>query len=314
MAHINWPAWCNIRVTCRRGRASHRGPWHAKTFVLCALLLSGATSTSAEGDGNKAAPAIAIVIDDVGYRRELGLRALELPGAITFSVLPRSPFGARFAERAHGLGKELLMHQPLSAISGKPMGPGGIETGASQVQVAKILARNLSSVPHAIGVNNHMGSAFTTNTLAVERLVTALSNNHAKLLVVDSRTAANSALYATARAHGLNAVRRDFFLDHEQNEAFVEKQFSRLIAHARRFGTAIGLAHPYPVTLAVLERQLAELPVTLVTLSAIAKRRQAVPYSSVIHAKASNPSPTTPNVQTNHGAEPSTVLPPSEPL
>jgi polysaccharide deacetylase 2 family uncharacterized protein YibQ len=46
------------------------------------------------------------------------------------------------------------------------------------------------------------------------------------------------------------------FLDHAQDEAEIAAQFRRLLALARRDGSAIGIGHPYPETLAVLAREL----------------------------------------------------------
>ncbi|MDH3401249.1 MAG: divergent polysaccharide deacetylase family protein, partial [Chromatiales bacterium] len=58
-------------------------------------------------------PTVAIIIDDLGYRHLEGRRALALPGAVTLSILPHTPFGREFAEGAHAKGMEVMLHLPL---------------------------------------------------------------------------------------------------------------------------------------------------------------------------------------------------------
>ncbi|TMO83479.1 hypothetical protein CWC12_19510, partial [Pseudoalteromonas ruthenica] len=55
---------------------------------------------------------IAIVIDDIGnHQRDLEI--LNLPGQVTFSILPHTPYSQIFAERASKTHKELLLHVPM---------------------------------------------------------------------------------------------------------------------------------------------------------------------------------------------------------
>ena len=62
--------------------------------------------------------------------------------------------------------------------------------------------------------------------------------------------------YITARRHGLVTTQRDIFLDHDINEAIIDRQFQRLIKRAHDQGYAIGIGHPYKETLNVLEKHL----------------------------------------------------------
>ena len=63
------------------------------------------------------APRIAIIIDDLGYNRELGLRALALPAELTVAILPHAPRARSIAEAARESGKEVLVHLPLEAMN-----------------------------------------------------------------------------------------------------------------------------------------------------------------------------------------------------
>ena len=217
---------------------------------------------------------LAIIIDDIGYRRAEGLRALRLPGPVALAVLPHSPAGAEMARRAHASGKEVLLHQPLSARNGRALGPTGISLGMSAQTIAVVLSDNLAAVPHAVGINNHMGSAFTADQQAVASFARAVHHLHGRLFVVDSRTTPDSGLYRAARQRNLRAASRDVFLDHVLDHHSVHRQLDLLVATARRRGSAIGIGHPHPVTLDVLEARLPGLGVLLVAPSTIIDHRQ----------------------------------------
>ena len=62
---------------------------------------------------------IALIIDDMGIQKNLGLSALQLPGAITYSFLPFTAHNQALANIAHQQGKELMLHIPMQAIEPK---------------------------------------------------------------------------------------------------------------------------------------------------------------------------------------------------
>jgi polysaccharide deacetylase 2 family uncharacterized protein YibQ len=64
---------------------------------------------------------------------------------------------------------------------------------------------------------------------------------------------------AEAQKVGLASVSRDVFLDDERTEAAIFTQLQTAINLARKQGSAVMIGHPYPQTLAVLERELPKL-------------------------------------------------------
>ena len=52
------------------------------------------------------------------------------------------------------------------------------------------------------------------------------------------------------------SVSRDVFLDNQRTEAEIAHEFALAVAKARKDGTAVLIGHPYPETLAYLERRL----------------------------------------------------------
>lgn len=203
------------------------------------------------------AAGIGLIIDDLGHSRRHGERAVRLPGAVACAVLPHTRHGRTLAAAAHAAGKEVLLHLPMEADDRSDPGPGRLDAHMSEAALAAVLADNLDTVPHAIGVNNHMGSLFTTRHPAMAALLAALRPR--RLFFVDSRTSAASVAVPAARAAGVPVLARDVFLDADPAPAAVAAQLARLERLAHQRGYALGIAHPYPDTLAALEVWLAQL-------------------------------------------------------
>ncbi len=204
-------------------------------------------------------PRIALIIDDLGHGLEAGLRTVRLPGRITVSVLPHTPHAVRLAETARQVDQEVMLHLPMQpSVPGVPVGPGGIYLDTQRAELRETLDRALASVPHVLGVNNHMGSGVTRHPGLMLWLMEELADRQ-PLYWVDSRTTAETVAEQKALALQVPALRRDVFLDHEATPVAVARQFARLQVIAQARGSAVGIGHPYPVTLEFLERALPQL-------------------------------------------------------
>lgn len=200
---------------------------------------------------------IAIIIDDIGNTRA-DAAAFELPEKVTFSILPHTQFSTNFSQWAQQQGRDVMLHMPMESLHGEALGDGGILSTMYPEQVEQQLFRALQSVPHAIGLNNHMGSKLTQLTLPMTVVMEVLQNN--KMFFVDSRTTKFSKAYRIAQKHGVQSAQRQIFLDHYATEEFLARQLKALIRKARKDGSAIGIAHPYPVSIAFLREHLLDLP------------------------------------------------------
>lgn len=238
---------------------------------LLAFGLLGTAPGPGPGAAIAAEPAlVGIIIDDLGDQRALGEAAVDLPGAVTLSILPLTPHARHLAERAHAQGKEVMVHLPMQAMEHRPLGPGGLHLDMSEGQFLGAVAQALEAVPYVSGVNNHMGSLLTRHPGHMDWLMRAL-RDHGPLYFVDSRTTGASVAQMLAHEHGLPAMRRDVFLDHHPDPAAIERQLERLIERARHTGWALGIGHPYPSTLEVLQRSLPELAARGVRLVSVSE-------------------------------------------
>ena len=222
---------------------------------------------------------LAVVIDDVGYNRARGQRAVRLPGPVTIAVLPFAPHTPMLVDQATRYGKDIIVHQPMEP---EPSGHARKEhdtltLAMSSEQFDRTLLRALAAVPQGVGLSNHTGSLLTRHRAPMLRLMGHLRKHG--LLFLDSRTTAATVAYEIANEVGVPAVHRDVFLDHVRTPAAVHQAFERAICIARRSGSAVLIGHPYPVTLDYLDERLHRLPsdVRLVGLQAVALRRRTAP-------------------------------------
>jgi len=254
-----------VKITKDKAPVVHREEGGAKPNLSVPEVNGGKGSLGPEalpqaGPEKRAGelPYLAIVIDDMGYQANLDEELLRLDLGLSFAFLPHGPHTAAQAELAKKLGHEVLLHFPMEPDDHRwDPGPGAATVGMSHARLREVFAENLSLVPQAVGINNHMGSRFTRDSEAMREFMALVRNSH--LYFLDSLTSSASVGYALAREMGVKAGRRQVFLDNARDEAMITSQIRQLLAVAERQGGAIGIGHPYPQTLAALRAASPEI-------------------------------------------------------
>ncbi len=207
--------------------------------------------------GGTTKPLVAIIIDDMGYQEQLGESLIRLPVNLSFSFLPHAPFTPKLEELAFQQGRTILLHQPLEPKDKNwDPGPGTLFIGDLEQQ-EKIFVNNLSLVPHAIGVNNHMGSLYTESEVEMTALLQLIAAR--KLFFIDSFTSSATRGYELAQKIGVQTARRHIFLDNVHESGAICSQLTDLTSRAVHWGEAIGIAHPHPETLIAIQTCLKDL-------------------------------------------------------
>lgn len=202
-------------------------------------------------------PALVLVLDDLGQKLEPAEALAALPFPVTFAVWPHAPKARETAALAGQQGLDCLVHLPMEALpkagglSPRP-GKGALWIEMEPRAFASVLEADLNALPTAVGLNNHMGSAFTGSAAACGRLCAFLSGRG--LFVLDSVTRPSSQLARQARAAGLVSASRSVFLDTRRETAAVLAALDKAAARARVQGYAVGIGHPYAETLRALRR------------------------------------------------------------
>jgi hypothetical protein len=244
------------------------------------------------------APAIAIIIDDLGYQHYLDQRAIDLPGSVTCAFLPHAPFTKKLALRANMEHKQVMVHMPMQPENYDRLPPYSLTMDMTKDEFRKDLLSAIASVPYVEGINNHMGSLLTRSPGSMQWLMEILKDRK-NMFFVDSRTTAKTVAEKIAVENHVPVIRRNVFLDDIQDRKEIRYQFQRLIAYARKHGTAVAIGHPHPETLAVLEKEiprLAKMNIKLISVKSLInlqaiRRYTWQTYSSPLRKVARNLKP-----------------------
>ena len=198
---------------------------------------------------------VAIVIDDMGqsYRAFERLAAIGVP--MTFSVLPGLRYSRAIASKAHDREFEVMLHLPMEPEN--PIhdpGEGAIREEMTLADIHRQTREDLQAIPHAVGVNNHMGSLMTRNPEAMTAVLEEVQKDG--LYFLDSKTTPQSVAYRIALDMGVPAAERQVFLDDLDDLDEIRKQVDILERIAARRGQAIAIGHPRPQTIQVLRERL----------------------------------------------------------
>jgi len=200
-------------------------------------------------------PRLALIIDDIGASLFHAKPFLELDVPMTFAILPRLPMTEESASLIHNKGHEIMLHQPMEPRDpGMSPGPGALYVGDEPIKILHTVEENISSVPFAAGMNNHMGSRFTA--APKEMLETLQVAKNRGLFFVDSLTTGDSKGYKTAKTLHLPATSRDVFLDNSVEESAIVRQLYQLKGIALKHGYAVGIGHPFVETSRAINRFL----------------------------------------------------------
>lgn len=202
-------------------------------------------------------PKIVFVIDDIGNHDRYKEPLQALGDRVTYAILPLLPYSRYFGELSRKTGAEVILHLPLDTVQDKIPGRGLIVSTMSRTDILDMLDRDLASVPHRVGVNNHMGSRGTADREMMTVILTELKRR--KLFFLDSYTTKDSTVAEVGRAVGLPILTRGVFLDNLNTKAAVREEVRKLKALAREKGNAIGIGHYRKNTLEVLKEEISKL-------------------------------------------------------
>ena len=239
-------------------------------FRFVRLLLAGLIlALPCQLSASSTAPArIAIILDDIGYNRVTGERALELPDGVSVAVIPFTPYGHVLAQKAHTQGRDVLLHMPMESTDpNRRLDNGGLTLAQDESEIRKRVNAAIADMPFAIGMNNHMGSQITIDPVIMGWVMDEVRKT--PLFFIDSMTNSQSVAGRTAHEYHIPSIRRDVFLDNRTDLESIDRAFNKLIDIAKRNGHAVAIGHPHGTTLAYLESKLPQLEQQGVELVAI---------------------------------------------
>jgi hypothetical protein len=183
----------------------------------------------------------------MGYNELIGEQLLRFPIELTLSFLPFAPHTRKLERLAHRAGKTVFLHLPLEPKDSTfNPGCGALYLQDSPETQREKFANALQEVPHAVGVNNHMGSRFTEDKTAMGNVIEEIKDR--SLLFVDSFTTPGSVGLRVARQAGVKSIGRSVFLDNVLDEEKICDRLEQLVILSEKYGRAIGIGHPHRET------------------------------------------------------------------
>lgn len=189
---------------------------------------------------------VAIVIDDFGNDMLGTEEIMNLNIPLTVAIMPFLPTTKRDAKWAKERGHDVFVHLPMEPKKGKKswLGPGAITTDLSDEEIRKRVHAAIDDVPHAIGMNNHMGSKATADP-RVMRIVLEVCKER-NLIYLDSKTTSKSVIPTLATEIGVSVIENHIFLDEIYQSSHISKQFRTLLKHIQHHPQCIAIGHVGP--------------------------------------------------------------------
>jgi polysaccharide deacetylase 2 family uncharacterized protein YibQ len=186
---------------------------------------------------------VAFVIDDVAYVTEPMDRFASLGIPLTFAILPREKHSKQLSEKATALHFPVMLHLPMEPLdlAHNDPGPSGLYLKMSDQELKKQFDRDVASVPNIVGINNHMGSAFTENEPKMSVVLPWVKKRG--LYFLDSHTSVHSVVRKVAKRIGVPCLINDTFLDNVDEVKAIEGQLDLVMKLALERGQTIAIGH-----------------------------------------------------------------------
>lgn len=201
---------------------------------------------------------ISLVLDDVGYERDRALKFIDMGVPVTVAILPGGAYSRELAELSRRRGYTVILHMPMQSdqnVSDKSS-DYLLRVEMGEKEVIQRLDRAFSWVPGAGGISNHMGSRFTKDSGGMRYVALYLKKK--KLFFLDSRTTAQTVAPFVFRVSGVRYASRDIFIDNENDPDVIRNKFEELKAVASQAGSGVGILHPSPLAVEMVEELVRE--------------------------------------------------------
>ncbi|MGA9290452.1 MAG: divergent polysaccharide deacetylase family protein [Anaerobacillus sp.] len=186
---------------------------------------------------------LAIVIDDFGNNMGGTEEMFRLPITLTVAIMPFLETTAHDAEQAHRFGHEVIVHIPMEPVKGKKswLGPGAITTDLSNEEIRKRVNAAIDAVPHAVGMNHHMGSKATADK-RVMRIVLDVCRERG-LYYLDSKTTGKSVIPELSEEIGVPYLENELFFDDVYTIQHMSRQAQELAQRLKDNRSHIAIGH-----------------------------------------------------------------------
>ena len=151
-----------------------------------------------------------------------------------------------------------MLHVPMEPLNANiDPGPNVLLSGVSANETIAALNWGLSQFSGFVGINNHMGSRFTSNLGGMQTVMLELKKR--ELIFLDSVTSKSTKGQVSAIQIGVPFIARNIFLDHIDDINEIKTRLREVKALAKKRGYAVAIGHPRDLTINALKPWLAEI-------------------------------------------------------
>ncbi len=199
------------------------------------------------------APRVAIIVDELGGRRDVFDSLREIRRPLTVAVQPALPLSGAIARDAVRSGMEVLLDLPMEPYRYPELdpGPGVLLMSMPPGEIRQMVGSHIASVGPAVGVINRMGSRLTEDRPRMRAMLEVLAAR--RLLLVDAYTSSQSVAYDEAHEAGVRAARRQILVDHAGGEAGDRARWDVVAGWAERRGVVTVVVHDHPLAVRLLK-------------------------------------------------------------
>jgi hypothetical protein len=223
-------------------------------------------------DRNESRPRIAVIVTGLGLSREASLRAIEeTPPAVTLAFSPYAEDLGPLLARARETGHEILLAAPMEPadVKRRDAGPAALSVNHSEGATRQRFTWMLGRVHSQIGVIGDLGDRFARDPVAMKPLLEEMAAKG--LLYVENRLESPE---PGKIANGVPMASVAIWLDRDLTAEAIDREIAAAEAAAKRGGSVVVLARPYPATLqrlAAWMKTLAAKGLVAAPVSAVAK-------------------------------------------
>jgi polysaccharide deacetylase 2 family uncharacterized protein YibQ len=230
---------CTLRKVSVDSGTEFRIDWYHLPLQKVTITMARSEAPAVKANHAKAA----FVIDDVAYETESMDRFASLGIPLTFAILPRERHSGELSRKATAMNFPVMLHLPMEpkdVVHNDP-GPSALMLKMTDAELKSQFDRDVASVPNIVGINNHMGSAFTENETRMKLVLGWVKKRH--LYFLDSRTSGKSMGCKAARLVGVPCLANQTFLDNADDVKSIKEQLDIVIKLALQKGETIAIGH-----------------------------------------------------------------------
>ncbi len=196
---------------------------------------------------------MAIILDDWGHSTVLLDDVAAIGRPLTLSILPNLEHSRVIAEFAKSRGLGVMLHMPMQPEGkNQPLEAHTILISMSEDEIHKYLDEALASVPYVAGVNNHQGSAATSDERVMRAVLAHLKKKG--LFFVDSLVVSTSVGARVAREAGIRFLKRDVFIDNRPVVDAIMESLKQAQQVALKRGKVVVIGHDKHATVEAIKR------------------------------------------------------------